>query len=659
MKTLTHTNIQVQGNIVGEKVAMTFDENSLAHIMSVLTDLYSDPEMAIIREYSTNAYDAHIEAGQTKPIEIILPTPLNFNLTIKDHGVGLSLEDIHRIYSKYGASTKRESNDQVGMLGLGCKSALTYTSQFTLTSVKDGKKVQAIVSRDEDGAGSIKIVSNTETTEEAGTSISIPAKKGNALELKARKFFAFWEPGTVLVNGQAPATFRTDSKTFKLSEKIFAVDGSWFPGNDNCIVVMGNVPYPCNISGVSSHLQYSFKGVFYVDIGEVAFTPSRESLYMSSITKKTLARLETEFESSLRKRLQEDVDKAASCFEAWKVSRQFEKMFRVGQNSFLYKGENIPTNIPSNKDDGFLLVDAGHYGSLSKTSTAFHLSTYFGYAQSERKVVWVENFSIKKFTTTHKRKLEKLLLSQGSNFDLAVVTTKPYSNKWLPNNRVIIDFEDVRNTKLDSDVIKINDKKDNPDYNSIGSTEPGLGYTASVELLQKLDLTKVTIYYSTSDDRHSSYKFRQYLDTLKERFVLLEVPSNRQNKFLRLFPQAKTVSDAIKEIADKWKNSLTSEDKKTLAYHLKYARSRGMVRSIDLHKVDDPAIKEVVKYISKDFDDQLRQFDQMSKLIHIMLPSIPDAFQKYTMLSLHHFTQCPDHAYMYVNAVYNSMKSKV
>ena len=171
------SRFDVTSNITGQKVAMSFDENSLVHIMSVLTDLYSDPMMAIIREYSTNAFDAHIAAGVDLPIEVYTPSDFSQFIRIKDYGIGLSLTDIEEIYSKYGASTKRETNDMVGMLGLGCKSALTYTNQFTLVSVKNGIKIQTLISRDENGSGSITIVNESLTDEPNGTEVVVPTKQ--------------------------------------------------------------------------------------------------------------------------------------------------------------------------------------------------------------------------------------------------------------------------------------------------------------------------------------------------------------------------------------------------------------------------------------------------------------------------------------------------
>lgn len=64
------TGIQVESTLTGETVAMSIDQSVMGHIMSVLTDMYSDPELAVLREYSSNAADAHVEAGVTRP-----PTP--------------------------------------------------------------------------------------------------------------------------------------------------------------------------------------------------------------------------------------------------------------------------------------------------------------------------------------------------------------------------------------------------------------------------------------------------------------------------------------------------------------------------------------------------------------------------------------------------------
>ena len=51
------------------------EEEDLSHIMGILrSQIYTDKLLAVIREYSTNARDANIEAGHGSAIDVILPT---------------------------------------------------------------------------------------------------------------------------------------------------------------------------------------------------------------------------------------------------------------------------------------------------------------------------------------------------------------------------------------------------------------------------------------------------------------------------------------------------------------------------------------------------------------------------------------------------------
>src|SRR6476660_5010943 len=114
--TITNT-----GNMGGVTKTMEIHRDAMAHIMSVLTNLYSDAIMAVIREYSTNALDAHRESGLHMPITVCVPTTLRPTFSVEDFGVGMSTDQLLNLYSSYGASTKRETNEQTGMLGLGSK----------------------------------------------------------------------------------------------------------------------------------------------------------------------------------------------------------------------------------------------------------------------------------------------------------------------------------------------------------------------------------------------------------------------------------------------------------------------------------------------------------------------------------------------------------
>ena len=71
-----------------------------AHIIGILRNrLYSDKIMAVLREYGTNAWDAHVEAGcSDKPIKVVLPSKFAPMLRIRDYGPGIAEQDIFNVY---------------------------------------------------------------------------------------------------------------------------------------------------------------------------------------------------------------------------------------------------------------------------------------------------------------------------------------------------------------------------------------------------------------------------------------------------------------------------------------------------------------------------------------------------------------------------------
>ena len=151
-------------------------ESGLAHIFNVLRNqLYSDKILAVIREYSANALDAHAEVGKLDaPIEITLPTKLNLNFEVRDFGRGLTETEIGEIYAMYGESTKRGTNEQIGQLGLGSKSGFAYGDNFVITSWVKGKKTVYNAFLDPSKIGRIAKMEQSDSDEPHGIKITVP-----------------------------------------------------------------------------------------------------------------------------------------------------------------------------------------------------------------------------------------------------------------------------------------------------------------------------------------------------------------------------------------------------------------------------------------------------------------------------------------------------
>ena len=98
---------KVKSSGIQNSVKFGIKASGLAHIFNVLRNqLYSDKILAVVREYSTNAVDAHIEAGKPDlPIEVTMPNRLNPFLKVRDFGPALTDEEIADIYAFYGEST--------------------------------------------------------------------------------------------------------------------------------------------------------------------------------------------------------------------------------------------------------------------------------------------------------------------------------------------------------------------------------------------------------------------------------------------------------------------------------------------------------------------------------------------------------------------------
>lgn len=378
VKGATQSDVTTSGNVdTNQAVAMSISAEGTAHIMSLLTDLYSDPDLAVLREYSSNAKDSHIEAGVSKPIEVTLPNRMNPIFQVEDFGVGMSAEMIRTIYSSYGASTKRKDFSQVGAFGLGCKSALTMTQQFTLISIKDGMKSTVLISRGEDGVGQVNVVSELKTDKPNGVKVSIPIQDINKFNSNVTEFFKWWAPGSVLVDGQEPSSvFSKEFYTFPdgnthLHRRESRYESLGFK------VLMGEIAYDVSFTqlGIQPYGDYynqstsvrsaiqdivvrHFDLIINIPIGSVDLTPSREELRYSPRTQEFLNSLVDYVAESVGVYFSSIVSSATDRREAFKVAVSWEgilgsssvkTLLKSSSSKITWNGEEVDTDFPLDK----------------------------------------------------------------------------------------------------------------------------------------------------------------------------------------------------------------------------------------------------------------------------------------------------------------------
>ena len=303
---------------IQETVSFGIKQDGLAHIFNVLRNqLYSDKILAVMREYSANALDANVEAGNGDvPIVVTLPNALNLNFKVRDRGFGLSDEDIKEIYAFYGESTKRKSNALIGQLGLGSKSAFAYGDNFVINSFVRGVKNTYNAFIDDSQVGQIAKLNSEKTTEHDGVEIVIGVRRediGSFAEKAASLFQHFKVKPQIL-----GATINFQKNLVELSGKDWEV----YNEQRDAIVVMGNIAYPTgysflNCSDEDTRVLLTYSGlVIKFEIGELDVAANRESLQYTKRTieavKSKLKKVKTELTSQLLKKCTE----SASLFEA-------------------------------------------------------------------------------------------------------------------------------------------------------------------------------------------------------------------------------------------------------------------------------------------------------------------------------------------------------
>lgn len=192
----TEANILIEGD-VQESIGMSLDLDSAQILMQMLSkNLYSDGIGSTIREAASNALDSHRKSGIIDPIIVSFKSNKdgNYEFSVQDFGVGLDANDVKNIISKYGKSTKRKSANELGMMGLGFKAGLAYTSSFYFICRKDGMERKYMMYEGED-VNSIDLLYESPTLERNGVKIIVPVEYGDQNEFykKIQEQLAYFE----------------------------------------------------------------------------------------------------------------------------------------------------------------------------------------------------------------------------------------------------------------------------------------------------------------------------------------------------------------------------------------------------------------------------------------------------------------------------------
>jgi len=244
------------------------------------SNIYTNKVRAVIREYNCNAYDAHVAAGTEQTWDVHLPSVLEPFFSVRDYGTGLSDEQVREIFTTYFHSTKTNSNDFVGALGLGSKSAFSLVDSFTVVSYYNGTKSDYCCYKDAHGEPQISLLASCDTEEPNGLQISMSVEgRQDEFEDEAVHVFKYFDELPNINDKEVVAKILEAKSEYK----FVCREGSFNTGYGHLYARMGNVAYR-----IPQEYQKGLSGFINFEIGDLSFNAGREELSLDDSTKEKL-----------------------------------------------------------------------------------------------------------------------------------------------------------------------------------------------------------------------------------------------------------------------------------------------------------------------------------------------------------------------------------
>ncbi len=390
------------------EVGFTIDDGSLHVIFDILrSKVYRNPIGSLCREVACNARDSHREAGvPDRPIEIEITEPSagmfstegSRCIVFRDFGVGISPDRMSSVYSKYGASTKRGTNELTGGFGLGAKTPFAYTDAFGVTTVFDGTEyTYSIYIDSETRHGRIALMSDEPTDKGNGTEVVVPLQDADVDrfvdETIASTFF--WDVRPVLKGRPFRHGFPQERSVSTMATKEvpgqYRMCGDGAPVADPLNAVIDGVAYPVDLAILGDRIE-SVQLVMPFANGELTVGANREQLQYDDRTLALLRERVDAIKKVLVADYQAQIKSCGTFLEAleWhREARNRDGLYRslpasewngrlLHGNPYLFKGHKIThvTGAPSQAAPGkfeISRVDCSTVVSAMRDGTLYYL----------------------------------------------------------------------------------------------------------------------------------------------------------------------------------------------------------------------------------------------------------------------------------------------
>lgn len=291
--------------------------SSLAKFIDLITvQAYSNPKGSIIRELTSNCFDAHIkwqkrerERLEDPTFEYNQPVILKYSeeegqgfISFIDRGTGLSPVDMKEIYIDIGTSDKEQSDDFIGCYGVGSKSFLSYTPSVDLVTRVDGVEYTYLVYKNNRGLLEYDCVLTKDTQEHNGTEVKLcigqkefiklgycTTKEPNGYGYRTKDFPAFREEllkQLYYFDNVYTVGFDLDNDYQIYEADYFKIRNGVNPFKEMHLI-LGKVAYPIEWEAIGMERLEIPVGIKF-NIGELFITISRENIRYSDEDKNHL-----------------------------------------------------------------------------------------------------------------------------------------------------------------------------------------------------------------------------------------------------------------------------------------------------------------------------------------------------------------------------------
>lgn len=315
--------------------------------------LYTDPILAVVREYSTNAKDAHAEIGKSNvPVEIHLPTKSDLYFKVKDFGPGISPDRVANVFVNMAASTKRSDENQVGYFGIGSKSAFAYSDVFNVVTVTDGVSRTYTSFIDPSRKGKMTLLSEAETDQPNGTTIIIPVRANDisTFEDRLKGVTQYWDTRPIVKKNGINYELPYPEEQFLMSGDGWTLVkvANYYDAGPKAI--MGGIGYKIDMnshfSRNNSYYNLFSGSSFRINFGnsDLSLSASRDSIHYD---KRTIAAINQKFEiiakdveETIQKEINKEPDYRSALVKFNKI-RDNLRSIKESMKSISYNGKEL------------------------------------------------------------------------------------------------------------------------------------------------------------------------------------------------------------------------------------------------------------------------------------------------------------------------------